>query len=72
MSINIDRKAMGRWYPRHMGRGSDKTLEGRGISPTREQSLFTSPQTAVQLFRNSTQEARPFLVLNLSLPPEER
>jgi len=26
----------------------------------------------VQLFRNSTQEAWPFLVLNLSLPPEER
>ena len=54
--------------------------EGEGLSYWKSKGYFTDKRTialqfstdGVQLFRNSTQEAWPFLVLNLSLPPDER
>ena len=54
--------------------------EAEAMKHWRAEGYFTDERTialhfstdGVQLFRNSTQEAWPFLVLNLSLPPEER
>lgn len=54
--------------------------EGEAMKHWKANGYFTDKRTialqfstdGVQLFRNSTQEAWPFLVLNLSLPPEER
>jgi hypothetical protein len=54
--------------------------EGEVMKHWRSQGYFADKRTialqfstdGVQLFRNSTQEAWPFLVLNLSLPPGER
>lgn len=54
--------------------------EGEAMKHWKTKGYFTNERTialhfstdGVQLFRNSTQEAWPFLVLNLSLPPEER
>ena len=54
--------------------------EGEAIKHWRAKGYFADERTialhfstdGVQLFHNSTQEAWPFLILNLSLPPEER
>ena len=54
--------------------------EGHAIKCWKAAGFFDDERTialhfstdGVQLFRNSTQEAWPFLILNLNLPPEER
>ena len=54
--------------------------EGDALKHWKEMGYFVDERTialqfstdGVQLFRTGTQEAWPFLVLNLSLPPEER
>jgi len=48
-------------------------MEGYFGGPDNERSVALQFSTdGVQLFRNSTYEAWPFLVINLNLPPEDR
>src|SRR5579859_2108888 len=54
--------------------------EGRAMKDWMSKGYFNDEKTValhfstdgVQLFRNSTQEAWPFLILNINLPPKER
>jgi hypothetical protein len=54
--------------------------DGEKLQNLKQKGFFNDERTValhlstdgVQLFRNSTQEVWPFLVLNLNLPPEER
>jgi len=62
------------------GEGIHDIWEGEAMKHWKAQGFFTDERTialqfftdGVRLLRTGTQEAWPFLVVNLSLPPEER